>query len=128
MKDKAEEIWPQIPEYRGQAKPEFSVGWLNNFKQRHQIRYRIQHGEAGSVPVTAEEEMKAVRTLCGEYPEDDIYNMDETGLYWRSAVNRGLLSEPLPGRKIDKSRITIALCTNATGSDRLPLCIIGHAQ
>ena len=72
--------------------------------------------------------MKAVRTLCGEYPEDDIYNMDETGLYWRSAVNRGLLSEPLPGRKIDKSRITIALCTNATGSDRLPLCIIGHAQ
>ena len=128
LKDKAEEIWPQIPEYRGQAKPEFSVGWLNNFKQRHQIRYRIQHGEAGSVPVTAEEEMKAVRTLCGEYPEDDIYNMDETGLYWRSAVNRGLLSEPLPGRKIDKSRITIALCTNATGSDRLPLCIIGHAQ
>ena len=34
--------------------------------------------------------MKAVRTLCGEYLEDDIYNMDETGLYWRATISIGL--------------------------------------
>jgi hypothetical protein len=26
--------------------------------------------------------MAAVQTLAGDYSEDDIYNMDETGLFW----------------------------------------------
>lgn len=128
LQAKAQEIWHRIPDYQGHPPPEFSVGWLSRFKTRNNIRHRIQHGEAGSVPVTAEEEMKAVRTLCGEYAEDDIYNMDELGLFWRSAVNQGLLSSATPGRKQDKSRISIAVCCNSTGSDRLPIWFIGHAQ
>lgn len=128
LQTKAKEIWQRLPEYQNQPIPEFSVGWLSRFKSRRGIKHRIQHGEAASVPITAEDEMKAVRTLCGEYLEDDIYNMDETGLFWRSAVNHGLLSTPLPGKKQDKSRITAVLCTNSTGTDRLPLWFIGHAQ
>jgi hypothetical protein len=128
LRQKAVQIWSQIPQYRDQPTPDFSIGWLTKFNKRHNIKHRILHGEAGSVPVTAEEEMKAVRTLCGEYNEEDVYNMDETGLFWRSAVNHGLLSAPLPGRKQDRSRITLVCCTNSTGSDRLPLWCIGHAK
>jgi hypothetical protein len=38
-----------------------------------------------------------IRTLAGEFPLEDIYNMDETGLLWRSAPNRGLAINPRPG-------------------------------
>lgn len=44
--------------------------------------------------------------------------MDETALYWRKLPSKGLSSMPMPGRKIDKSCISIALCTNATVTDR----------
>ncbi|ODQ73980.1 hypothetical protein LIPSTDRAFT_337193 [Lipomyces starkeyi NRRL Y-11557] len=27
--------------------------------------------------------MGVIRTLAGEYAEEDIYNMDESGLFWR---------------------------------------------
>lgn len=86
------------------------------------------HGEASSLPVTASEEMKVLRTLCGEYQEDDIYNMDETGLFWRQAPNAGLAIQSRPGIKKDKLRITLVLFVNSTGSDRLPIWIIGQTK
>jgi hypothetical protein len=84
--EKAKEIWPQIPQYSNLPSPEFSYGWLTGFKQRHLIQRRLQHGEAGSVSSSTADEMKAIQTLCGECPEDCIYNMDETGLFWRKAT------------------------------------------
>lgn len=72
--------------------------------------------------------MKAVQTLCGEYLEDDIYNIDETGLFWKLAPTSGLYTESIPSVKKNKSRITVALCTSSTGTDRLPPWFIGHAK
>jgi hypothetical protein len=74
------------------------------FKQRHNIQQHIQQGEAGSVPAEAAEEMKAIQTLCGEYPEDDVYNMDESGLFWRMAVSTGVSTQSMPGVKKNKSK------------------------
>jgi hypothetical protein len=36
--------------------------------------------------------MKALQTVAGEYLEDDIYNMDEIGLFWNMLPSRGLFS------------------------------------
>ncbi|OJJ85474.1 uncharacterized protein ASPGLDRAFT_45434 [Aspergillus glaucus CBS 516.65] len=72
--------------------------------------------------------MKAVQTLAGEYEEDNIYNMDETGLFWRQAPSSGLSTRNHPGIKKDKSWITLVACVNSTGSDRLPIWFIGNAK
>ncbi|OOQ89349.1 hypothetical protein PEBR_27544 [Penicillium brasilianum] len=72
--------------------------------------------------------MKALRTICGHYQKEDIYNMDETGLYWRRMLNGGLSTQNQAGRTQDKARITIVVATNATGSDRMPLWLIGIAK
>jgi len=72
--------------------------------------------------------MKAVQTVCSQYPEEDIYNMDETGLYWRRGISAGLATQSLPSVKKDKKRISIVLCTNCTGSDRLPMWLIRQAK
>ena len=125
---KAQEIWPRIPQYQDQPPPSFSTGWLEKFKKRHNIKQRSQHGEASSVPEGAEEEMRSIQTLCGEYKEEDIYNMDETGLFWRQAPSSGLASEPRSGIRKDKSRISVVCCVNFTGSQRLPLWLLGKAK
>lgn len=122
---KAKQIWLQHPQHKEQPCPEFSTRWLERFKQRYHIKARVRHGEAGSIPASTEEEMRALQTIAGEFAEDDIYNMDETGLYWKMLPSRGLLSQALPGVKKEKARVSLALCVNATGSDRLPVWIIG---
>jgi hypothetical protein len=61
--------------------------------------------------------MKAIRTFAGQYNEDDIYNMDETGLFWRMPPSRSLSSINRPGIRKDKSRISIICCVNASGTD-----------
>jgi hypothetical protein len=128
LSEKAREIWVRIPEYQNKPVPEFSSGWVQRFKQRHALSHRQTHGEASSVPHSASEEMAAVRAICDSYQEEDIYNFDETGLYWRASPSAGLTSRVTPGVKKDKSRISILACTNATGSDRFPLWFIGRAK
>ncbi|KAJ5981088.1 hypothetical protein N7481_008386 [Penicillium waksmanii] len=125
---KAAEYWRKIPIYKDQPMPTFSDGWLSRFKRRYAIKWHTFHGEAVSVPDSIHNEMKAVQVICNEYLPDDIYNMDETCLYWRRMPNGGLASEGRPGQKRDKTRVTVVVASNATGSDRLPLWIIRTAK
>ena len=72
--------------------------------------------------------MRGLQTLAGEYEEENIYNMDESGLFWRMMPSRGLSAQSQPGLKKDKSRISVVFATNATDTDRLPVWFIGKAQ
>lgn len=126
--EKAKEFWKEIPEYADKPVPGFTPGWLQRFKQRHHIKEHVQFGEAGSVPQAAEEEMVDIRQLCSEFADEEIYNMDETGLFWRCAPHRGLSTHAMPGVKQNKARVSIVVCSNATGTNRMPLWVIGHAK
>jgi hypothetical protein len=114
--------------YKDQTMPSFSDGWLARFKQRHSISWHTFHGEAASVPDSVHVDMKAIQIICDEFLPEDIYNMDETCLFWRRMPNGGLASEGHSGQKRDKTRITIVVASNATGSDKLPLWIIGTTK
>jgi DDE superfamily endonuclease len=81
------------------------------------------------VPIEiAENEMASIRTIVSTYNRDDVFNMDETALFWRLALNRGLSTVNIPGLKKAKDRVTIVACVNSTGSIRLPLWFIGKAK
>jgi DDE superfamily endonuclease len=54
--------------------------------------------------------------------------MDELRLFWRMLVSRGLSTQSMPGIKKSKSRVTVMLCSNATGADRIKPWIIGTAE
>jgi len=81
LREKARRIWTQLPQHSGQPCRDFSTRWLQRFNKRHNIQAHTQFGEAGSVVEGAEEEIKALQTLAREFQEEDIYNIDETGLY-----------------------------------------------
>ncbi len=63
-----------------------SEGWLARFKDRHDLRSIKRHGEAGSVdPKTVAAERERIQKIIkeGGFQPRDIYNMDETGLFYQ---------------------------------------------
>jgi hypothetical protein len=102
-----------------------SDGWLDGFKERHNIKEYVKHGEAGSAPIL---ELPAyreqIRGITSQYQLSDIFNADETGLFWKLEPSRVLSTGPVAGRKKSKERITIMLTCNADGTEKLkPLLI-----
>jgi hypothetical protein len=72
--------------------------------------------------------MKDLRELCATYPDCDIFNMDETGLFWKLTPNRTLATEGGSGGKKNKDRVTLALTTNGDGTKKLDLWVIGKSK
>ena len=75
-------------------KPEFSRGWVQKFMAREGIRVRLMNSEAESVEIhepSIQEQLRKIRDIIQHYELKDIYNMDETGLFYRSAPKKLLV-------------------------------------
>ena len=81
LKQKAEEFAKQL-EYKNWV---CSDGWLHRWKQRNSIVYRTISGEANLVcPNTIHQWQKdAMTPFLKDFAPDDIFNADETGVFWR---------------------------------------------
>lgn len=111
-----------------------SVGWLDKFKKRFGIRILSLTGEKLSCDVEAvapfvEKFKQTVEEM--DLGPDQIYNADESGLFWRllpkkTFVHRAEASAP--GRKLAKDRITFMPCANASGNHKLELLVIGKSK
>jgi len=61
-----------------------SNGWIANFKKQNSLRRYKLHGEALSGPLESlPGERIKLQELLSQYESDDIYNADETGLFYR---------------------------------------------
>ena len=130
-------------------KLKLSDGWLTRFKARNGLKDIKRHGEAGSSGAeTVENERKRVQGLVKKYGYElrDVFNMDETGLFYgyapdfmpvfaslltplthRMAPDRGLSDRKQSGVKGKKVRLTYAFTSNADGSEKLPPFVIGKS-
>jgi hypothetical protein len=72
--------------------------------------------------------MNRVRDLCKQYRDKDIFNMDETGLFWKLQPDRTLATEAQSGGKKSKDRVTLAFTTNADGSEKMQFWMIGKSK
>ena len=106
----------------------YSKGWLQMFKKRHVISKHVAHGEADSEdPVAVSQGRLQLQDDLYAYDPQAIYNMDETGLFYRLLPNFTLATGPVSGKKKQKERITVALCANATGTNKLVSLVIGKS-
>lgn len=86
-KAKALAVLLGIADFRG------SDGWLAKFKKRHHISLQQPHGESGAADMSG---VSLARTAVGKlilelgYKLEDVYNFDETGLYYRARPSRTL--------------------------------------
>lgn len=63
---------------------QFSSGWLQKFKNRNGIHQRKLEGEASSADeVAIADALPLLKERCSSYSPERIYNMDETGLFYR---------------------------------------------
>jgi len=69
-----------------------STHWLENFKNRHGIKFRTEQGEAAAVDLEKVEDwrQKVLNDALTKYSADDVFNADETGLFWRLMPNKTL--------------------------------------
>ncbi|XP_065892463.1 tigger transposable element-derived protein 2-like [Dysidea avara] len=67
----------------------------------------------------------------GGYRLEQVFNCDETGLYYKLLPTKTLAAhfeKSAAGRKTQKERVTINACSNITGTIKLPLMFIGKAR
>ncbi|KZP22133.1 DDE-domain-containing protein [Athelia psychrophila] len=104
-------------------------GWLESLKKRNNLQLSHRHGEAGSAdPKTVAEERERMQKITAEYNLEDIYNGDETALYYGMPPDRGLSNKAQSGVKGNKVCLTYLFVANATGTDKRPPLIIGKAK
>nr|XP_034192193.1 jerky protein homolog-like [Osmia lignaria] len=111
-----------------------SRGWLWRFKKSYDLRLINMHGESADADKCAAERFiqqfpQILET--NEISDDNLYNMDETSLFWKMLPNKTLASaneNRMPGKKMKKDRITLALCANASGNHKLPVLFINKYE
>lgn len=98
-----------------------SKGWFERFKHRFSLHNVKLVGEAASADHTAAAEFppKLQNVLEEEgYCPEQVFNADETGLFWKRMPSRTFLSKSekkAPGFKAAKDRLTLLFCVNASG-------------
>ncbi|XP_046142498.1 jerky protein homolog-like [Osmia bicornis bicornis] len=111
-----------------------SRGWFDGFKKRHNIRLVKVYGESASA------DQDSAKQFCDDFTKlledesihiDNVYNMDETGLFWKALPSKTLAGREegvVKGYKSRKERITVALCANASGTHKLMPLVINKYQ
>ena len=119
---KAKEIAVRL----GKADFEGTSGWLSKWKKWYRVKGVSVCGESGDVSgdtVTSWKE-RLPEILRG-YDKRDVFNLDETGCFWRALPDRGFgqKGKQCKGGKKSKCRFTIAFLVNADGEKEAPIVI-----
>ena len=107
-----------------------SSGWLDKFKKRFGISKKILSGESADInPIVVVEWKSKIHTICQGYEASNIFNADETGIFWRQLPAGSLVqkTDKCKGGKFSKDRITVLLCCSFQGEKLKPL-VIGKSQ
>jgi hypothetical protein len=106
-----------------------SKGWFENFKKRFSLHNVQITGEASSADHEAASsypnEFYKIIIEKGYVPEQ-VFNADETGLFWKKMPSRTFISKQekfAPGFKAAKDRLTVLLCCNPSGFMLKPMVV-----
>ena len=103
-----------------------SNGWLRSFQQRHGIHHAVLSGEAADVdPNTVSDWSHRLPDICKGFAKEDIFNADETGLFYRTMPNKSMVLKGAntSNGKLAKERVTVLLAASAAGEKLKPLVI-----
>ena len=107
-----------------------STGWLKRFLLRHGMRSITLQGEALSADVSSVGDFRkelAEFIEEGGYTLSQVFNADETGLWWKLMPSKTFVHHAevqTKNFKKPKDRVTLMGCANADGTCKLPLAFI----
>lgn len=95
----------------------------------HGLKVSTICGEAKSVEVEIVKDWKdtELQGLLQQFKPDDIFNADETGLYYKMLRNKtvAVRGGSYRGGKLGKERLTVLVGSKMTNTEKLPLLIVG---
>ena len=103
-----------------------SDGWFDKWKKHYNIKSKAVVGESGDVnSETVSSWKERVAVMTSGYKAEDIYNLDETGCFWKALPEQGFgqRGKQCHGGKKSKQRFTITLIANAAGGKEKPIVI-----
>jgi len=131
LQEKAAEIGRRL----GLATFRANRGYVRGFLSRNGLASMPLHGQAGAVDTIAiEQDLEKLQEELAAFRDDDIFNMDETGLFYRCLPSQSYVSNgarrTARGVKAMKAkdRVTVVLCCNASGMEKLPAALIGSSK
>jgi len=74
------------------------------------------------------EQREHLKSILEGYNECDIFNCDETALFWKMEPRTTLARASVSGKKLLKDRVSILATCNATGEEKLPLLFINNSN
>ena len=108
-----------------------SYGFLHRFCKCYGILSKKICGESLDCPDYTQFKEEVLTPLMEEYELQNIYNADETSLFYKSLPNHTMSfdSEEVHGSKLhhSKDHMSLLLCTNMNGSEKLNPVLIGKA-
>lgn len=108
-----------------------SNGWLQNFQSRHSIVFRKEQGEAAAIDMEVVEnwQQTILREALSRYAPGDVFNVDETGFFWKVLPDKTMAfkGDKCVGGKKSKERITVLVGSNSNGTEKVPLLVIGKS-
>lgn len=88
LMEKAKEISERLGFEAGTFKA--SNGWLECWKKRHSIKRLVICGESGDVRgETVASWRERLPEIVSSYAPQDVWNLDESGLFWRALPEKG---------------------------------------
>lgn len=106
-----------------------SNGWLRRWQERHNVKSSILSGESADVKQQdVDDWKKRLPMICDGFNDSDIFNADETALFYRQLPSKSMTvkGEATAGIELSKDRITVLFATSMTGEKLKPL-IIGRS-
>lgn len=126
LRSKAEQFATEL----GKSNFKASTGWLDGFKERNKISFKSVCGESGAVnQQEANQWKKDLEEMIQDRNPKDIFNVDETGLFFKCTPDKTLAfkDEKCHGGKLSKERITLLVGANMDGTEKLPLLMVGKS-
>ena len=111
----------EIAERLGIVDFQGSRGWLDKWKQRFNIKQMKVCGESGDVQgETIDSWKERLPEIVEGYDVEDIWNMDETGIFWKALPDSGFgrKGSQCKGGKKSKQRVTVAFFVSAAGKEK----------
>lgn len=134
IQEKAKSLFDDLQREQGESshKEKFgaSKGWFVRFKERHCLsRFKMN----STAPENKDAYPEVLKSIIkeGEYTPQQVFNVDETGLYWKRMPEGTFISveeKAEPGFKSSKDRLMLLLGGNAAGDFKLKPLLVYHLE
>ncbi|XP_066875983.1 tigger transposable element-derived protein 1-like isoform X3 [Kogia breviceps] len=138
IQEKAKSLYEDLKKKHGEESEgksfNASRSWVHRFKARAKLHnVKVSDKAASTDTIAAREFPETLREIIdeGAYLPEQVFNVDETGLYWKRMPDRSYISKEeklMPGYKASKDRLTLLFGGNASGDMKLKPLLVYHSE